>query len=85
MPVRACRAKMLVRFYGFKPVKVTATGGVKNLDEADEVKVVSFEQSFLNTLADKLTHKNAWNVLVSDDELDVTIGEDTLHPTPVLG
>ncbi len=56
-----------------------------NVHRADEVKVVSFEQSFLNTLADSLTRKNTWNVLVSDDELYVTVGDETLQTTPVIG
>lgn len=73
---RAAKAARAVRVYAYKdPELLVADVAANPVYRAERIEIFSFPAKFLEGLAETLARDNAWNVLLSDDSLTVTVGD----------
>ena len=54
----------------------------KTIYRADEIEIVSFERAFLSQLAQKLDRRNKLDLSITEGQLYLTLGNDTLETKP---
>ena len=76
---RASKASPQVAVYSHKDVSVLlARLGAEKIHRADEIRISTFEGDLIASLCARLTRRMSFDLVVTEGQLYVSIGEDTL-------
>lgn len=77
---RAAKAARHVRIYTYRDFEILRREmDGEPIHKAGEIEIFSFAPSFLRELGESLERDNAWDVLVTQNELSVTVRGTTFH------